>query len=90
MIRYFRHFRLLVGHGNGLLWLETVSMLTRSLSYFKSFVQQSFYDTLKEYVSEWAEQAKKCKNKGEYKNYAVIVLERIEQTAKIMEMENEK
>ena len=38
----------------------------------------SLYNTLKVYINVWSEQAKKCRNKTERKQYAVNVLELIE------------
>ena len=40
--------------------------------------QASLYNTLKVYINVWSEQAKKCRNKTERKQYAVGVLELIE------------
>jgi len=40
--------------------------------------QASLYNTLKVYINVWSEQAKKCRNKTERKQYAVNVLELIE------------
>ena len=40
--------------------------------------QASLYNTLKVLINVWSEQAKKCRNKTERKQYAVGVLELIE------------
>ena len=50
--------------------------------------QASLYNTLKVYINVWSEQAKKCRNKTERKQYAVTVLELIEKYNKILETEN--
>ena len=49
--------------------------------------QSSLYNTLKVFINVWSEQAKKCRNKTERKQYAVTVLELIEKYNKILEME---
>jgi len=40
--------------------------------------QASLYNTLKCFINVWSEQAKKCRNKTERKQYAVTVLELVE------------
>ena len=50
--------------------------------------QASLYNTLKVFINVWSEQAKKCRNKTERKQYAVTVLELIEKYNKILETEN--
>ena len=40
--------------------------------------QASLYNTLKCYINVWSEQAKKCRNKTERKQYALNILELIE------------
>ena len=40
--------------------------------------QASLYNTLKVYINVWSEQAKKCRNKTERKQYALNILELVE------------
>ena len=50
--------------------------------------QASLYNTLKCYINVWSEQAKKCRNKTERKQYALTVLNLVEKYNKILETEN--
>ena len=50
--------------------------------------QASLYNTLKSFINVWSEQAKKCRNKTERKQYALTVLELVEKYNKILETEN--
>ena len=50
--------------------------------------QASLYNTLKVYINVWSEQAKKCRNKTERKQYAVNILELIEKYNEQLQKEN--
>ena len=43
------------------------------------------FNTLKCFFEVWSEQAEECKNKTEYKNYAVMIMKRIEEYNKNMQ-----
>ena len=49
--------------------------------------QASLYNTLKCYINVWSEQAKKCRNKTERKQYALTILELVEKYNKVLETE---
>ena len=49
--------------------------------------QASIYNTLKITLGVWAANAKKCRNKTERKEYALMILELVEKYNKILETE---
>ncbi len=49
--------------------------------------QASLYNTLKIYIKVWSDNAKKCRNKTERKQYALTILELVEKYNKILETE---
>ena len=51
--------------------------------------QAGLYNTLKIFIKVWSEQAEKCRNKTERKQYALTVLELVEKYNKVLELENE-
>ena len=51
--------------------------------------QAGLYNTLKIFINVWSEQAKKCRNKTERKQYALNILELVEKYNKILETETD-
>ena len=57
-----------------------IEKLNETAAYSEKYYwrQASLYNTLKCFINVWSEQAKKCRNKTERKQYAVTVLELVE------------
>jgi hypothetical protein len=71
----------------GVQMLKTqVKMLNETHKYSEKWYwrEASLFNVLKVWMEVWSEEAKKCRNKTEYKNYAVFILEKIEECDKIM------
>jgi hypothetical protein len=57
-----------------------IKALNETAAYSEKYYwrQASLYNTLKCFINVWSEQAKKCRNKTERKQYAVTVLALVE------------